>query len=1047
MIAMEFTNKKVLERKIEEIHANIFSYSESLNIWQTRKNHLDDCGKYSKFENEKWEYIQVGTHWKCGVADTQWFKKSITVTEHYAGKPLVLELIFGGDGLVTVNEEPKSAVTEFRNATFTKTRSRVFLTQKAILGETFDILAEVSMNYLDFFSFNDPKQREEEYHFSKAVLGAVDSTIENYYFDVRTTFDAMTAIENDPSCQYVVSKLRQALQKSLAAVDMDMGWEALRSSIPYASEILRKALEKIDTPAHATIQYVGHAHIDTAWLWPLKETIRKCARTGSNVLDLMNRYPNLIFAFSQPQLLAYLKEYYPLIYSGILKRIKAGQIELVGNAWVEMDTNLCSGESLIRQLLYGREFLLKETGKESDIFWMPDVFGYSWALPQIIKRSGMKYFYTSKLTNNDTNRFPHSLFLWKGIDGTKILSYMQRKNYNGVYTPSEMHELYKEFDQKDVSDDLLMTFGYGDGGGGPTYEMMERANRLKCFPGLQKSEITSALSFFEKVSQNQQELPVWFDEMYFENHRGTYTSQANNKKNNRKAELLFRQAEILASIANDVADLEYPMEKVRAGYEIILRNQFHDIIPGSSIKDVYEDSAKEYETIFQIGTSIQESAIASLLKKIPHSENSVIVFNTLSWERSEYVTVEVPWDNSQNCVVLDADNRIKNTLCQSKKNGMRVMFETGPIPPMGYAVYKLEARPAENHGGVTVSKSHMENEFFRLDFDTNGNISTLYDKISQRHILDKTKPSNMLQVFEDKPFIESAWNINLEYQNKMWELAGPPIAFEIMENSPVRAVVRIKRVFNQSTITQDIVMYSNSRRIDFHTVVDWNEREKMLKVAFFPDVLSTKATYEIQFGSIERPTHWNTSYDKSKFEVCGHKWADLSEGGYGVSLLNDCKYGYDIKDNSMRLTLLRSPVMPDPYGDIGTHEFVYSLFPHEGDWRTGKTVHKGYELNVPLTAVFVKDQNTGNLPTSFFWVDRDNVVLDTVKKAQNSDGIIVRMYESCGMRGKVTLGWNTKEQAVFECNLMEDNEAQLFPSDKTISFEIKPYEIKTFRLK
>ncbi|HHY82899.1 MAG TPA: alpha-mannosidase [Clostridiales bacterium] len=1049
---MEFTSERVFERKLKAVENAIYSDVLILSKWQKKQGYYTSPGEYT--DCGQWEEFTLGDRWSCKDGTTCWFKTTIEIPEAYNGKYVVLELEFGGEALVRINGAIQSALTSYL-AENEAARTRVVLPHIPSAGERFDIEVEAGMNYMEFARYRLEGRTSVEYQFRRALLAVVDQNVEQYYFDIKTAYDAMMALkspiekltaanvrlpfemtrilESFTKDSYIYQKIRDAVLHSLTRIDADMGLEALVKSIPAAAETLREKLAQIPHSPHALIKFVGQAHIDTAWLWPIKETIRKCGKTIANVLDLMERYEDFIFAFSQPQLFEYTKDYYPELYERVKQKVKSGQFELVGNTWVEMDTNIPSGESLVRQLLYGRAFFQKEFGKVSRVFWMPDVFGYSWALPQIIKRSGMEYFFTSKLINNDTNNFPYSLFMWQGIDGTRILSYVQRLNYNGRYNPETVETIYNRFDQKNLTDNLLMTFGYGDGGGGPTYQMLETGRRLKSFPGLQKTEMNTSVSFFDAVDPIKDQLPVWNNEMYYEFHRGTYTSQARIKKNNRKAELGMRHAEMLAAVAKDMYGADYPYEDILKAYKLILTNQFHDIIPGSSIHDVYIDSEKDYKYVFDIIKKIEEDAVEHLTT--PAQWDKVVVFNSLSWDRTGYVRVPLP-AGLPDAAVVNAQGNPVPSVC---RDGW-LEFEAW-APALGAASYCIAKRGVHAESNIFVGKDRMENDFYIIHLDDNGNLTSIYDKRNNCEVLEQGRASNLLQIFEDKPYCETAWNIDLEYQNKCWNLAEGTV--EVLEQSSLKGIIRVTRKFNLSTIIQDITIYRSIPRIDFCTRVDWNETEKMLKAAFHVNVLSSKAVYEIQFGSIERPTHWNTSYDKAKFEVCGHKWADLSEGGYGVSLLNDCKYGYDIKDNCMRITLLRSPVDPDPEADKGIHEMCYSLLPHAGDHRQGRTVKAGYELNVPLKAVMGRCVARDG---SYAEISRDNVIIDTIKCAEDGRGMIMRVYESEGIRGKTAIKLSFTAAEVFECNLMEEDEKLICRNTSSFEFFIKPYEIKTFRI-
>lgn len=1050
---MEYTKEQILVRKLEGIKGFIEAKNLEISGWKTREGVYQAPQCYEQLTG--WTDTHPGDTWACRDALTRWFSAEFVLPEGYDGEDAVLELEVGGEAIVSVNGVIKSALTSFLYPNQV-TRTRVYLPGGLRAGERVRLDIEAHMNYMEFAKYRDQGETEIVYTFRRADLVLVDRAVEAFYFDVKTALDTVRVLKSpveelvrtnvnlnhEFKCllesmnkdSYVCHKIRDAVLRSLTAVELDDGREAFAASVRLAGNILREKLAQIPSNAHALIKFVGQAHIDTAWRWPIKETVRKCAKTMSNVLDLMDRYEDFIFAFSQPQLFEYTKEYYPELFERIREKVKSGQFELVGNAWVEMDANIPSGESLVRQLLYGKQFYEKEFGKSSVVFWMPDVFGYSWALPQIMVRSGIKYFYTSKLVSNDTNNFPHSLFNWQGIDGTKILSYVQKLNYNGIYDPTHVETIYNRFDEKDQTEHLLMTYGYGDGGGGPSYQMLETGRRLKEFPGLQKTEMNTAVSFFEEVAPIKEELPVWNDEMYYEFHRGTYTSQAMTKKNNRRAEFAVRQAELLSALAYIGGTMPYPYKEILEAYKIILTNQFHDIIPGSSIQEVYRVCDKDYGRAFGKIQSVKEKAIEGLTCGAERS--TVTVFNTLSWERSEIVRAELP-AGMETCRVLDA----RSEEVPSAVVAGCVEFEAR-VPALSGAEYTLAeaaAETSEREAAAKLCGEEMENVYFRLHFNKEGNLTSVYDKKRRREAL--SGESNVMQIFEDKPALETAWNIDLEYQNKEWrprtESAG------IIRRDGVKQVYHVEKSFRNSCITQNIILYSNNPRVDFETQVIWNEKEKMLKTSFDVDILASRAQYEIQYGAISRPTHWNTSYDKAKFEVCGHKWADLSEHGYGVSLLNDCKYGYDIKDNRMRLTLLRAPVDPDPEADRGIHEFVYSLLPHQGDYGDGGTVEHAYALNEPCMVLAGKSMKC---PAPYVQIAEPGVIVEALKCAEDGRGVIVRLYEAYGAHREQELTLGRTAAAVWECNLMEEDERIIGLQCQNVKFTIRPYEIKTFRI-
>lgn len=1064
---MQYTSRIILDNKLQMLGGMIYQDIHPIEGWETRECLYPEPLRFETLEN--WHPIGIGDHWKASYDHTRFFRARAKIPESFSGKRALLLLNVGGEAQVRVNGEIVSGVVSYLDGSFLseRLRTRVYLPEKYQMGDEIEIEAEACLNFLEF-SYTTTMRAERpfaEYTFRQACFAVADEAIEKYYFDLLCAVEALDTFENpldtfqnsnarvlNPTVRRVMEMLNggsfmhkrlfAAAMDSASLLDLEFGYERLKASIPAASQALHEALAAIPHMPEGLVKFVGQSHIDTAWLWPLKESVRKCAKTFSNVLSLMERYPDFTFAFSQPQLFSYVEEYYPELFKQIRRRVAEGRIELVGNAWVEMDTNVPSGESLVRQLLYGRAYYLEKFGRASRVFWMPDVFGYSWALPQIMKRSGVDFFFTSKLVNNDTNNFPHSLFMWQGVDGTRILSYLQRLGYNGEYDAKTLSEIWSLYDQKDVCDTALMTIGYGDGGGGPSYQMLEKAQRLKTFPGLPESEFSTSVSFFEEAEKAEEKLPVWNDEMYYEFHRGTYTSQANVKKNNRKGEQLLRRAEIACSMAAALCGQPYPAREFAAVWKKLLTNQFHDILPGSSIHQVYDDCAAIYAEVFEKVEVLQNGAIRALNAALGVRKDQIAVWNFLSWPVTGMV---------QACLAGDwqglTDERGKAAHCTAAKSGSGTAFliEAENVPPMGVKIYTATARACEETR-VTASACGLENGYLRVTLDENGNITSLYDKHARREVFAPDTLNNLLTVFEDIPHRESAWNIDMEYMNHTWPLDQAE-SVAVVEASAVRGVVRVVRKFNLSTITQDIVLAADSKRVEFITHVDWRETQRMLKAAFFPDVLSSKATYEIQFGAIERPTHWNTSYDRARFEVCGHKWADLSEGLYGVSLLNDCKYGYDILGSRMRLTLLRAPNYPDPTADKGEHTFTYAVYPHEGDWRVGGTVREGYELNAPLLATPGEGGGAALKPFDFVSTDAAHVVIDTIKGAEDGDGLILRVYESQGARGPVTLRPGFPAREALECSLMEENERPVPIEDGALRFRIRPYEIKTFRVR
>ncbi len=973
----------------------------------------------------------IGDRWQTGYDEAHWFKKQVTVSEGLAGKPLRLELNIGGESLVKVNGVIRGSVTsgeqwQHREAIFIDTYNA---------GDVLDIEIEAAVNSGAFCDAAMDGAKQTEYQFRKARLVAVDPVCEGYIYDLEVAFRALDFIKDD----YIHAAVYRAIDESLHTVDFDFDEPRVRASIAKAADVFADLLGQIKYTPQSEIILTSHSHIDVAWLWRIQESVRKSARTFSNNIALMDLFPEMTFAQSQAVLYDMMKQHYPDVYERIKEKVRNGQWDVAGNVWVEADTNIASGEALIRQLLYGREYFMTEFGKVSDTYWLPDCFGFSWALPQIIRRSGMKNFITSKLNNNDTNRFPHTLFRWKGNNGEEILAYLQRASYNGEFDIGELMDAETNDEKKIVSTTMAM-FGRGDGGGGATHDMLEKGKRLKNYPGLPATRIGHVDGFFDEVREKWDELPVWNDEMYYENHRGTYTSQAFVKKYNRLNEYLLSRDEMLSVFAGAVCGYAYPKEELEKCWKIMLTNQFHDILPGSSIHAVYDDCRRDYADLTKRTTALRDNALAALNATIACDKNSVIVWNLTSFNQNCPVSVEV--DGEDVCALDKNGNRLPSSV--EKKDGRFILtFIPDSLPCVGYKVFRL-GKVEKSTATVTATTALLENEKLRVEFDENGIITSIYDKINTRETLDGR--GNILSVSQDKCVHETAWNLEENYKKKMWEL-NEADEISVVAADERHGTIRIRRTFNKSTITQDITLNAGDDTLVFDTVADWWETDKVLKAGFDVNILNTQATFEIAHGAIVRPTHRNNCFDAAKFEVCAHKWADLSECGYGVSILNDCKYGYDILDSHFRITLMRAPTCPDRTGDHGINTFTYVYYPHKESWENAETVKKALGLNIkPIASLSDGGNGSGENEKSFVTIDSDNVILEAVKAAQDGRGFIVRVVETERRRGTVKLNWNLPGTKATETNLMEIDETAASFENGTLTFDIKPFEVKTFRI-
>ena len=744
-------------------------------------------------------------------------------------------------------------------------------------------------------------------------------------------------------------------------------------------------------PTHR-VTAVGHAHIDTAWEWPVREARRKVSRSWSTQLALMDEHPDYIFAASQPAQYEWMKTSYPDIYRRIKEKVAAGQWEPVGAMWVEADCNLPSGESLVRQLLYGKRFFMHEFGYETKILWLPDVFGYPGNLPQLISESGCNFFVTQKLSWNDTNKPEHHTFMWEGIDGSRIFTHFPPADtYNGSFEPEEVERSIRNFKDGHSSHRSLYLFGWGDGGGGPQAEMIESAHRLGV-------EIGRASDFFDAASAEATGLATVVGELYFELHRGTYTSQSRTKRLNRLAQQALREAEMWSVAAGG----DYPAGELEVLWKTLLLNQFHDILPGSSIDWVYEDAERDLSEVVQSANAIAHRATTA----ISGSGEEFAVFNPNSHHRRE--------------VIRAGD------------------FRMVEAPPCGWAVQDA----AGDVDRVSVTTRSMENALLRVEWDDVGLLTSIWDKQSQREVLSGL--GNLLQLHDDDPARWDAWDLDATYRDNAVDIVDLQ-RIQIEADDPLRAILGTTRKFGSSIIRQRMTLDAGSRVLRFETHVTWQEQHKMLKVAFPVTVSSREATYEIQFGHLRRPTHEDTNQARAMFEVCAQRWADLGDGEYGVALLNDCKHGYDIHGSVMRLSLLRAPTHPDPTADRGGHHFTYALMPHAGDFREAGVIAAAEDLNAPLR--IVPGSHAGVARRSLVEIDTPQVVVEAIKRAEDSDAVIVRLYEAWGRGCKATLRTTLSASRAFLCDLLERDREEVVVHDGVIALEMAPFKVVTLKLK
>lgn len=981
---------------------------------------------------EPWEEFDSKTmHW-YGPDKHYWFRAEYTVPKSMDGKTLYLKVATQVDHW-DYAKNPQFLL--FVNGQMTQgmdlNHQTVMLERCAKEGETYTI---------DLQGYTGVMFAELTFTMEAVE---VDEKINEIYYDIVVPLQGFSRMQEDDK---VRKDLRTILNNTVNLLDLRTPYsEEFYQSIEEAHNYIQKALyEDMSGYEDVIASCIGHTHIDVAWLWTVAQTREKVARSFSTVLKYMDEYPEYKFMSSQPALYQFLKERYPETYEKIKERVKEGRWEPEGGMWVEADCNLTSGESLVRQFLYGKKFFKDEFGIDSRILWLPDVFGYSGALPQIMKKSGIKYFMTTKLAWNQINKVPYDTMMWRGIDGSEIFTHLITTlgvgqseadfftTYNGMLHPDAILGGWHRYQNKDINNDILIAFGYGDGGGGPTREMLETSKRMeKGIRGIPKVRQEFAGNYFEELEERvegNKSLPVWEGELYFEYHRGTYTSMGRNKRSNRRCEQLLMDAELLEVLTGTSEKEE--MDKI---WRTVLLNQFHDILPGSSIAEVYEVTKKEYA---EIESRLAEMIAEKLNLLMDDGQDKISVFNTLGFARNDVVSL----GDCHAAALTDESGKIYPV--QETAQGA-VAYITD-IPAKGGKTLQLLDTVKEEASRIQITENGIETPFYRISIDENGLFTSIYDKECDREVLKAGEKGNLLRMYEDKPMHYDCWDIDMYYSEKYWD-AEKADKIQWTEEGPVRATLEIQRTISNSVIKQEIHFYADSRRIDFSTWVDWKEHQHLLKVHFPVNIHSDEATFEVQFGNLKRKIHGNTSWDEARFESCGQKWMDISEGHYGVSLLNDCKYGYSAKDSNIALTLIKSGIEPNKTADQEEHVFTYALYPHKEMWSAAGTVQEAYKLNQPAYATKGELKNTGK---SFISTDKDNIIIETVKPAENGDGMIVRLYDCENSLTKATLTFaEGMLESVEECNLMEEKEADIETCGNSFTVSVKPYEIKTYRVR
>jgi len=1075
---------------------------EELRLWRNAYESPVKGWRFSAGDGKTHE-IEPGDFWpEIGIPVN--LSARARVPEGWTGLPVELELWLGGEGFVEISVEAGVATEGLEpDATTASGERRVasglnpFHRSFSVLdeargGEEVGIEAEVVSKGSFGSNFSEPR-------LERARLVVPETETRALERDLTSIFEACAALDDHEAVPHLLDVL------DAAAAILSTGWptatgvtltrylegyvnpigNAAQSLPPHyaekaldinrmlgepwslppapeplgplpdeAREVVRKArrvvascLERIreEYPPVGRLALIGHAHLDLAWLWPLEETRRKAKRTFASVLGLMDRYEEFTFNQSSAQLYEWVERDAPELFERIKEHVAEGRWEAVGGSWVEPDCQIPSGESFTRQLFYGQRYFEERFGHRSAVAWFPDTFGYSPGLPQLLRGAGLSGFFTYKLNWSETNRFPHDLFVWEGIDGSRVVAHTFENpgtDYNGDITPLDLYGTWRNFRGKRNYRESLFSFGWGDGGGGPSEKMLENYGRLKDFPAMPRLRMARVDEFFASLPEDG--LPRWTGELYLELHRGTLTTQAKVKKLNREAEHRLLEAEAFAAVAA-LSGAPYPAEELERLWKVLLLNQFHDILPGTSISEVYQDAHRQLEETVSGAERLRDEALYDLAQgtEPADSERCVLVANAALHPRP--LTVLLPAEPG----ATPADGKSRLVPSQETPDGLLIHAPDREVPGLGRVSLALrgetpDASSAGTASGVEVGKSgggtFIENELLRVEISADGSLGRVYDKEAGREVLDGS--GNQLWAYADKPANWDAWDVYEDYEMEGEEVPGAE-SVEVVEAGPLRGAVRVERRFRGSRISQTYRLLSASRRLDVETRVDWRERQVLLRALFPLNVRSHEATFETMYGAARRPTHRNTSWDEVRFEVSAHRFADLSEPGYGVALLNDGKYGHSARDNVLGISLLRSPLYPDPLADEGEHRFTYSLFPHPGDWTEAGVAREAFSLNSPLVV-----GGGGGEAAEYGLVATEGVelALGSLKRAEDGRGVILRLYEPHGKRGPATLRFAFGPNSVERVNLLEEPEGTVETREGEVRLDVRPFEVLTLRV-
>ncbi len=984
-----------------------------------------------------WEAVEPGLVW--GEPESYfWFATGFALPESVSGQRVFLKVNaqFGNTRgrsdpqcLARVNGSIAQGVDG--------NHQELLLTTDARPGERFDILLEAG-------TIEDRRQ----YGMSMQLL-VHDPLVEKIFYDLSVPLNvARLLADDDARRHFILNRVDQAL----AVIDFRPGDpQRFASSLSAAEMVAAEIYAARDFEEKPVITVTGHTHIDVAWLWRVRETRQKMARSMSTALALMEQYPDYRFMYNQGLLLDYLSQDYPEIFARLKGQVDAGRFEIEGALWLEPDANITNGESFARHILHGVAYHEQTFGVTPKVFWLPDTFGYSAALPQMMKLADVEVFVTHKLSWNDTNRMPNETFHWQGIDGSTVAAYfLTTQNYDSKsigttycpnLKPTHVMGTWRRHGQKALNKELFLVYGHGDGGGGPTREMLENIRRMeRGIPGCPAVRHEHMWPFFERLlkrmGDNPQDFPTWVGELYLEYHRGTLTSVAKNKRNNRLAEQTLRELEVLAALALQHLGHAYPSAELHELWRIVLQNQFHDILPGTSIGGVFEDSDREYAHLFDVAERLRAELTGSLVAR-----GAFGVFNALGRPRGGLLAFDA---DAPQTVTIGGQVLTSQTLHLADGRQRQGVIVSDLPPTTVTEVTLAHAAASTTTSSLSVTHNLIENGLIRARFDEKGRLVSLFDKRRGRETIVAGAPANRLQAYRDMPTEYDAWDIDDSFEDQIWEIDNL-VSAEVLETGPQRAALRFEWSYEASRVVQVISLEADSDQLEFDSFVDWHEHDTLVKAAFPLAVLAQESTAEIQFGHVRRPSHANTSWDKARFETVMHRWVDVSEPDFGVAFLNDCKYGYDVRGSTVRLTLLKSPVYPWPEADQGEHRFRYGLVVHHG-LIDSDIPARAEAYNLPLRLIAGRAETT-RPAGALLRLEGQGATLETVKLSESGDALVARIWETHGRSSSVILRLPAGTRTVDSVNLLERAPTPLPIVDGTVTLALAPFQILTLKLR